>query len=101
MKKITVKPDQSIWDIAMQEYGDVAGVEQLMLDNPGTCSFNVPPPAGTVLLIDETKIINQKEVDAYKAAGTIPATAYSGPEWILESGIWNDEGVWDDTELWN
>ena len=26
---------------------------------------------------------------------------YSGGEWILEDGTWNDDGIWDDSNTWN
>ena len=35
MKTITVQDRQTIWDIAMQEYGSVEGVFELIDDNPG------------------------------------------------------------------
>lgn len=34
MKTITVQPRQTIFDIAIQYYGDVEGVDFLLLDNP-------------------------------------------------------------------
>lgn len=34
MKIITVQPRQTIFDIALQYYGDIEGVDFLLLDNP-------------------------------------------------------------------
>lgn len=34
MRTITVQPRQTIFDIAIQYYGDVEGVDFLLLDNP-------------------------------------------------------------------
>lgn len=74
MTQIKANGRQSVWDIALQEYGDTAGIDQLMLDNP-QLNFRDSIAAGTVIFIDETKIINTQVVNYYKSIGYKPATA--------------------------
>lgn len=62
MKRITVQPRQTIFDIAIQYYGDVEGIDFLLLDNP-SLSLNDSLSYGEKLNIrDEVKnqtIVNQ------------------------------------------
>ena len=52
MKQVKTHKGQSLIDIAIQEYGDISGVELLLEDNdPGLCDYI---PAGTTLEIRET-----------------------------------------------
>lgn len=30
-----------------------------------------------------------------------PSGSTAGPEWILETGFWNDGGFWDDEAIWD
>lgn len=50
MIKYTVQYGQSMWDVAIQRYGHVAGVYMLVEDNPDYAITDVPVP-GSVLLI--------------------------------------------------
>src|SRR6185312_3198498 len=100
MPFITTKYNQSIWDLAMQEYGDSAGVEYLITDNPNTINFNDSIPVGTKILISKPPI-NKAIVDYLKANGTIMATAVDVRNWILASGYWDDTGQWYDSMRWN
>ena len=100
MAKVIVNKNQSVWDLANQYYGSVDGVEQLMLDNPGVVNFLYRVAAGTIINIDDTKIIDANIVDYLSTNGLKPATACLDDDWILADGTWNDDGVWDDTEDW-
>lgn len=85
MKEIIVNINQSLSDIAVQEYGSTDGQMQLILDNPGKCNFYDPIPVGTKLKIDETKVINRVVVDYMKKKNIKPTTA-------VEVGGGFDEG---------
>jgi hypothetical protein len=69
---IKVLEDQSLFDIAIQEYGSIEGVKQLIIDNPTTCSFEDDPVPGTLLLISGT-VINQDIVQLLKDKKIKPA----------------------------
>lgn len=75
MIQITVSNRQSIWDLAIQEYGSVDGVKQLIIDNSTVCNFNDSIKSGTKILIDETKIINSRIVNYLKTKGYKISTA--------------------------
>ena len=69
----TVQYNQSLQDIALQEYGSIAGVFALATDN--NLSITDALVLGQVLQIDETKIIDKQTVDNYKNNKKILATA--------------------------
>lgn len=75
MKTVTVRNKQSIWDLAIQHYGDPSGAAQLILDNSEVLNFSATPERGIKILIDETKVINATVVAYYEAKGLIPTTA--------------------------
>ncbi len=58
MTKITVNTNQNIFDIALQYYGDVEMVWQLIDDNNLTDGLDSILTPGQELLIDESKIVN-------------------------------------------
>lgn len=74
-KIITVGDGQTIWDIVAQEYGSVDGLEQLCNDNPGTVSLRTPLVTGQLIVIDDTKVIDQAVVDYFAARVLKPATS--------------------------
>lgn len=75
MYKVTVRNNQSIWDLANQEYGSGEGAYQICVDNPGVVDFENKIPAGTVLNFDEAKVLNQVVVDLFKSKKIRPTTA--------------------------
>ena len=101
-RKIKVIDGQSIWDIAVQEYGSVEGVKQLIIDNPLICNFETNLPAGALIIITEPPI--NSRVTEYCASKNInPATAIDEPyisNWILATGLWNNSGFWYNNALW-
>lgn len=101
-KIITVMDRQSIWDIAVQEYGSIDGVKQLIIDNPTKCNFETGIDIGTKLIISQ-KQMNQKVYDYFNNKKINPATAVDvvyNPAWILASGYYNDSNWWIDNALW-
>jgi len=81
MIRITVTNNQSVWDLAIEQYGSVDGIKQLILDNPTKINFNDPVPAGTQLLVREDLIptFNKPVVDYLSKKGIRLATAVSVP----------------------
>lgn len=75
MKQVKTGSAQSIWDLANRYYGSVNGVEQLMIDNPTVLNFNYTIAPGTVVNIDESKVINALVVDFLEARKINPNTA--------------------------
>lgn len=71
--KITALERQSIWDIALQEYGSTDGVFQLIKDNPGLELDTILVP-GQKLFIVSTPI-DEQVVSAYRRINHQP----SGP----------------------
>lgn len=59
MKKCTVQYGQSMWDIAIQEYGHVDGVFLLVKDNPNYSITDVPVPGEELLIRDETPELSE------------------------------------------
>lgn len=79
MKKITVKPNQTVYDIAVSEYGTCEAVAEIMADNPdlsnddrAKVSTGVDPvsdksfyfdlalkPGNTVLIDTDSRLINK------------------------------------------
>lgn len=102
MKSIKVGNNQSIWDIAIQEYGSYDAVKQLMIDNPTKCDFENSISAGTELFISGEPT-NKATVDYLSSNGLRPSTAIEVPflsNWILATGLWDDNGFWDDNAVW-
>lgn len=97
-----MQPGQNLIDIAMQLYGSIDALQQLCIDNGISVGAHVP--AGTQLLLNESGIISKKLINFYRTKQLDVATG-SGiveteSQWILASGIWNDNKIWIDEEFW-
>ncbi|MCE9539753.1 MAG: hypothetical protein K8R85_11115 [Bacteroidetes bacterium] len=79
MKQVTVENNQSIWDLAIQYYGSVDGIKQLILDNATKLNLNDSVVPGTKIIVREEMIINKPMVDYLKKKEIKPATAVSVP----------------------
>ena len=84
--KYIVDNNQSIWDIALQVYGDVSGVEWLIFDNPGVVNFENELEAGTEIQLREA-IINASVVEIFKKINYKPATAFEGSYGAFTNGF--------------
>lgn len=74
MKSIVVEDRQSIYDIAIQEYGGVEGVFSLLKDNPGlTDGLNTRLTAGAKLKV-KSPAVNVQVLNYYTENGIKPAT---------------------------
>ncbi len=100
MKTITVLANQTLFDIALQVYGNIDGVFDLCRDN--SIQFFEPVKAGQTLVINEKNIINKNIVEYYQRHGICPASGVIQEmnNWILAAGCWNDEGEWQDNNFW-
>ena len=103
MTKLFIENNQSLIDIALQVYGNVDAVFELLKAN--NLSLEASVPAGTELVLPEISVEN-KDISQYFsrnntriATDTIPATAQL-PCWLLATGYWRDEGCWDDDNYW-
>jgi hypothetical protein len=59
---INTEVGQSIWDIAVQEYGDVSAVWLLLQDNEIIADLNTILPPGTELIIRQNPIVADAEL---------------------------------------
>ena len=65
IKTITVQAGQSLWDISLQELGSIEGIFDVAdANNINDITGDLIP--GSLLTIDDSKIINQEIVDYYK-----------------------------------
>lgn len=75
MKQVRAGTGQSIWDLANRYYGSVNGIEQLMIDNPGVLNLSDTIAPGTVIKIDESKVINKAVADYLETRKINPSSA--------------------------
>ena len=63
---IKIKKGQSVYDVSIQEYGTIEGVDFLLEDNPELDLFAIPG-AGTFLLIRETpELVDNKNLKTFR-----------------------------------
>lgn len=70
---ITVLKEQTIWDIAVQEYGSAEGVFQLMEDNPEVTGLDAVLTVGQLLKI-KTAPLEQSILNFYQDNDLHPVT---------------------------
>lgn len=81
--------NQSLFDIALQVYGDATGAFMLAKENGLSITADLTP--GQVLQYDPTNVINKQVVDYYRVNNIKPATA------ITEEPTPEDRGIFDYT----
>jgi hypothetical protein len=79
-KKIQIKEDQNIIDLAIQETGSVEGIFDIIAQNDGVTSVDHIFKFGDEILIDETSPQNKQVRDFYSLGQIIPTT---GEELLL------------------
>lgn len=80
MKRVTAKANQTIYDVAIEQYGTCEAVGKLMQDNPGmendlqavtkagieesdrSFYFDLPLPEGSMLLVDTDSRLIEKNI---------------------------------------
>jgi len=82
MRTITAQSGQTIFDIALQAMGDIAGAFDILALN-AFLRLDMAVPAGTIVFIPDT-ITNPQVVDYYQRNGIIP-TSGLGEEVTLNS----------------
>lgn len=75
---IIVQDRQSIWDIAIREYGSVEGVFRLLEDNPDLTGLDAPLSAGQSLVVRQAPV-DTDVVRWYADRGLYPVTEYEVP----------------------
>lgn len=75
-KTITVRNGQTIYDIAIQEYGSIDGTRLLLADNP-TLGYSSVLQAGSLLKI-KSKPLNKSVVSFYESQDYQPASMLPG-----------------------
>jgi hypothetical protein len=88
--EITASNNQSLFDIALQVYGDATGAFQLALDNDLSITADLTP--GQTLKYDPVNVINRQVVEYYQINNIKPATALTE-----ESSTPEDRGIFDET----
>lgn len=88
MDKYTVKPKQSLFDIAIEVYGDVQGVAWILEDNRSIPGPTGPIKAGREILIRATKM-NFRAADYL--ANFAPFQTINEVDLPQGIGYWNTE----------
>ena len=86
-KKIKVLERQTIWDLAIQEYGSIDGAFKILSDNP-TLDLATDLVPGTLILINSLPI-NKDVVNTLIEKGIVLANKSSGNDYLLtEDGFY-------------
>lgn len=72
MKAVTVKENQSWFDLALQETGSI---ENMFLLMQATDAVDVTPTTGRKLLVDASWVTSKTNVDNFTKVSSFPATA--------------------------
>jgi len=102
-KYVTMRSSQTLFDLALQVYGDITQVFTLIADNPDLSNVH-SGRAGLVVEYEEqtlsiTEFYKKNSIDLVSGFPTIGEEALGN--WILATGFWVDTGAWIDTETWN
>lgn len=97
-KKVTIQENQTLLDIAVQQYGDIDGVFNILSLNK-ELEFDKQLTPGDIIICDESDNIKASyfrnktiATDADRKTATI--------DWILDNGCWNDDNYWIDERYW-
>ena len=95
MLNINVKRGQNLRDIALQYYGSMEGIDQLLGDNQATLSNildqNLQP--GTILRINPNMVIKAKVSNFYVASNTNVATDTNQGGYVPKPPTTDCEGI--------
>ncbi|WP_317899417.1 BspA family leucine-rich repeat surface protein [Aurantibacillus circumpalustris] len=83
IRRVPVEEGQSVWDLALQYYGSTEGLLQLAADNVGVINLETSPEPGSLILIDDSKVINKDVVALLKQKGIRPNNAIEAEGIIL------------------
>lgn len=92
--------NQSTFDVALQTYGTLDRVYQLLVDSK-KINLLSPPIPGFIFKFNPTLVKDNRFANYLKRDSIILNTLASvNGEWILRTGMWMDTGIWIDTEYW-
>lgn len=86
---VTVNSRQTLYDIALQEFGSVEGVTRLVADNPGV-NLVTPPEPGAKLVVSGD-VLNRDVYEHYRVNGIKPVSLPGGEEGGSSGGDFNDD----------
>ena len=87
MKTLKIRTEQNIFDIAVQEYGGVEGVLQIIKDNPGVDNLDHVFKNGDEIQVDDQAPVDLQIKKIYASRGVVPTTG----EEDLPGGDWNND----------
>jgi hypothetical protein len=82
MKQVIVQERQTIWDLAIQEYGSVMGVRELMKDNPQITSYLDNPPTGSIIVVKSAPV--DEKITKYYADNDLKPVSLTGTDFNPE-----------------
>lgn len=89
-REVKILEGQTIFDIAIQEYGTINGLKDLMEKNPESIThLDVELPVGTILNIGQP--INEAVVNHFSNKNYKLVSNYNLPEASTDNGIFADE----------
>jgi len=98
---------QTIFDIAIQEYGSTNEIFQIIKDNSEIFDNGITTilDPGTLLNIrNDLKLSKPRIAAYYKKKGIKVSSGFfetlTESNWILATGKWNMSGIWINNELW-
>lgn len=97
----TVKNNQNVFDLALQEFGTLEELFTGVLV-PNNIELDKELKPGQEVNLNTVGLGNETIKNAIKEQGLV----FTNEEipldlpWILAEGIWNDAGIWKDEELW-
>ena len=90
-KRVTIITQQTLFDIAIQQYGGVDGILLLIEDNPQLAlDFNSNIFAGMELKLRDSAAVNEDVSDYYLKKELMVATLSGGEIPILQPAVSND-----------
>jgi len=102
-KFVTMLSGQTIFDLALQVYGDPAQWIRLVQDNDVLINVHTKAVGAEIEYEEQTLSVTdfyvRNEINLVTGFPTIGGE--QAGSWILATGFWNDGGAWDDGETWN
>lgn len=101
-----VSEGQTLYDLALQLYGDVSAIIRIIEDNPAIVSIETDPIPGSEIIVSGEALMNADIVDYYAGlnykvnTGEYIPQIIGDSDWLLTNGAWNDTGFWRDEEFW-
>lgn len=85
VRQILVKPNQTIWDVALNEFGSIEGVFEILKANDSLESLNEDLSVGQELKIVNV-VLNDTVLEYYKSKNIASASQFNLPQLLQEDG---------------